>query len=61
MKRLLKKIKLVAHKNMKRLQLEKQVGKPFYRGIMVYSKACNYAMYKETCSGTIVLSAAKMV
>lgn len=60
MERLLQKIKLVTHKNMKRLQLGKQVGKPFYRGIMVYSKACNYTRYEETCSGTIVLRAAKM-
>lgn len=60
MKRLLKKIKLVAHKNMKRLQLGNQVGKPFCKGIMVYSKACNYARYKETCSVTIMLRAPKM-
>lgn len=59
-RRVLQKIKLVIHKHMKRLEPEKQVGKPFYRGIMVYSKACNYTRYEETRSGTTELRAAKM-
>lgn len=52
---------LGAHKSIKCLYLEKQIGKPFYRSIIVvHSKAWYFTRYQETYNGTIVLRAAKM-